>query len=588
VDFRSSTAGITAQALFGLPTGVVAWALVGVAVSLMFFAYHLVDAFNRINQVEFARTDRRWRFFSAIGWLMLVVLVQCVTFGLFAGRGLGVIAGASEHWGVWILIGQGFVAFPVIWLELIFTRNWEAVGFTRAYEENCNRLFPERMQEYYSDHGFSTGSARHGKDKPANLFVRFGGFLGTWIWIYVWTPLRLFHLRQDWKFRRFDQGVYRRIQAVQDLLVFLTVVMFLYCLLTSAVSALAQYAHFAVPWWFPPAGILVWTVGLLWLMAVVIAVVALLTLPVPEQGDSVVFWLLFFWGLTVALDIIGLGERGFFGWVLKWLGGVTVVTLTVMMAVLIVRLAREIQGVERAVAEFLRHRMSNLLLPARTGIRLALQELEIAGTGEAAVIAPEARGMLVRQLRAGMTGLKSTSGLVDRGDRLWDRAEAETWVKLRELLDGLRIRCPVDQSVTLHIEDQLPDVRVLAPKRRLEDALANLVVNAVQAIAGEGTGGTVRIRVGSSSVEGFEIELSVSNTGLGIPEPVRGRVFELGFTTKSPGMGIGLAQVKTLMQDLGGDVRLAPEADGEFQTVFQLLFPTFRFQYADLVQGDTQ
>jgi signal transduction histidine kinase len=70
--------------------------------------------------------------------------------------------------------------------------------------------------------------------------------------------------------------------------------------------------------------------------------------------------------------------------------------------------------------------------------------------------------------------------------------------------------------------------------------LLNLVLNAAHAISDvvEGTGTKGRITVRTRAI-GEYVEVSVSDTGAGIPESVRGRIFEPFVTTKEVGRGTG-------------------------------------------------
>lgn len=92
----------------------------------------------------------------------------------------------------------------------------------------------------------------------------------------------------------------------------------------------------------------------------------------------------------------------------------------------------------------------------------------------------------------------------------------------------------------------------------LEQALLNLVRNAVEAIpAGE----SAEIHIGAARNATGEIEIRVCDTGAGLPEAVRGRMFEPFLTTKASGTGLGLAITRKLAASLGGslDVRSGPE-----------------------------
>jgi signal transduction histidine kinase len=82
----------------------------------------------------------------------------------------------------------------------------------------------------------------------------------------------------------------------------------------------------------------------------------------------------------------------------------------------------------------------------------------------------------------------------------------------------------------------------------LNQAFLNLVVNAAQAIQGEGT-----VTV-TTHQAGEDVEISIADTGSGIPLDVRKRIFSAGFTTKpiGEGTGLGLALTREIIEDTHG------------------------------------
>ena len=82
----------------------------------------------------------------------------------------------------------------------------------------------------------------------------------------------------------------------------------------------------------------------------------------------------------------------------------------------------------------------------------------------------------------------------------------------------------------------------------LNQAFLNLVVNAAQAIQGDGT-----ITVNTRQM-GNDVEIGISDTGSGIPPEVRKRIFSAGFTTKpiGEGTGLGLALTREIIEDTHG------------------------------------
>jgi signal transduction histidine kinase len=94
-------------------------------------------------------------------------------------------------------------------------------------------------------------------------------------------------------------------------------------------------------------------------------------------------------------------------------------------------------------------------------------------------------------------------------------------------------------EVEFELSQDLPAVPGLAGE--LKQVILNLIVNAAHAIGdvvGDGAKGKGRITVSTRRVE-QEVEIAISDTGAGIPEGIRSRVFELFFTTKAVGRGTG-------------------------------------------------
>ena len=78
---------------------------------------------------------------------------------------------------------------------------------------------------------------------------------------------------------------------------------------------------------------------------------------------------------------------------------------------------------------------------------------------------------------------------------------------------------------------------------RIEDAVLNLVLNAIDSIEEDGRV-TVYLRRRGSATGDDDAVIEVTDTGSGIPLEIRKRIFEPLFTTKREGTGLGLAAVK--------------------------------------------
>jgi two-component system sensor histidine kinase AtoS len=83
----------------------------------------------------------------------------------------------------------------------------------------------------------------------------------------------------------------------------------------------------------------------------------------------------------------------------------------------------------------------------------------------------------------------------------------------------------------------------------------NLVTNAVQAMP---KGGKLTIYAFKDKTTN-ETVIAVTDTGVGIPESVKGKLFTPMFTTKSKGQGFGLAVIKRMAEALSGSVTFESE-----------------------------
>ncbi len=90
-------------------------------------------------------------------------------------------------------------------------------------------------------------------------------------------------------------------------------------------------------------------------------------------------------------------------------------------------------------------------------------------------------------------------------------------------------------------------------RERMEQALTNLVLNAVEAMP---TGGTLSLGLAASD---RWLTITVSDTGPGIPPEIQRRIFEPFFTTKARGTGLGLAVARRVIEEHGGTITLMSE-----------------------------
>lgn len=105
---------------------------------------------------------------------------------------------------------------------------------------------------------------------------------------------------------------------------------------------------------------------------------------------------------------------------------------------------------------------------------------------------------------------------------------------------------------------------VMADRTQLQQVVVNLAVNALQAM-GQGGALTLATRLTDAGVE-----LTVADTGPGIPEDSLGKLFASFYTTKDGGMGMGLPICQTIVESYGGTISAANGATG---AVFTVILP---------------
>ena len=110
----------------------------------------------------------------------------------------------------------------------------------------------------------------------------------------------------------------------------------------------------------------------------------------------------------------------------------------------------------------------------------------------------------------------------------------------------------------------LPEVN--ADPAMLRQALLNLALNACQAMP---DGGTLRITCRAAARR--RVEIDVDDTGIGIPPENLQKIFDLYFTTKEKGSGIGLSMVYRIVQLHDGEVEV--QSTPGRGTRFRLVFP---------------
>jgi signal transduction histidine kinase len=101
---------------------------------------------------------------------------------------------------------------------------------------------------------------------------------------------------------------------------------------------------------------------------------------------------------------------------------------------------------------------------------------------------------------------------------------------------------------------------VAADPEELRRALANVLTNAFQSLGDPGASGN-RVVV-STRAEGGEARITVTDSGPGFSPEAREHIFQLLYTSKSGGVGLGMSIVRDILRSLGGQVTIGDAPGG--------------------------
>ncbi len=148
-------------------------------------------------------------------------------------------------------------------------------------------------------------------------------------------------------------------------------------------------------------------------------------------------------------------------------------------------------------------------------------------------------------------------------------------VPVHELIQQDLVRCAIPEGISVRCE--LPETlpKALADPLQMGQVSQNLLINAVQAMP---NGDSVRVSARKASSSALKpetdfIEISVADTGKGIAPEHMEKLFQPLFTTKSRGIGLGLAFSKNLTEANGGRIGVESELGMQFVQNLHILPP---------------
>jgi signal transduction histidine kinase len=126
-------------------------------------------------------------------------------------------------------------------------------------------------------------------------------------------------------------------------------------------------------------------------------------------------------------------------------------------------------------------------------------------------------------------------------------------IDLKRLIDDLLAKNGLPENVKVTVKVEAATEKVMADSTFINRIMVNLVNNAVQAMP---NGGKLVIKVYK---EANDVVIDVTDTGTGVSEALKNKLFTPMFTTKARGQGFGLPVVKRMTEALGGTVSFESE-----------------------------
>lgn len=154
-------------------------------------------------------------------------------------------------------------------------------------------------------------------------------------------------------------------------------------------------------------------------------------------------------------------------------------------------------------------------------------------------------GEEVHRLNRSLTSLLTQTPRLDDAQQRFD---------VRELVQELVLLLEPQarsQHVTVEVDLGSQPLPLLGRRDRLKQALLNVAVNALEAMT---AGGVLGIRV---TAENDQTHITIGDNGPGIPPEILDRIYQMHFTTKSGGTGIGLFVARSVVRAHNGEIRVA-------------------------------
>jgi signal transduction histidine kinase len=138
---------------------------------------------------------------------------------------------------------------------------------------------------------------------------------------------------------------------------------------------------------------------------------------------------------------------------------------------------------------------------------------------------------------------------------------------VRDVLTLVRSELMTEQ---IDVEPMLtPQCWISADKTQIEQVILNLVMNSIDALRGR-PGTERKLSIALEALDDREVQITVKDSGRGIPAGKFDKVFEAFWTTKKTGLGMGLSVCRAIVESYGGRIWCESNKGGEVTFRFKL------------------
>lgn len=226
------------------------------------------------------------------------------------------------------------------------------------------------------------------------------------------------------------------------------------------------------------------------------------------------------------------------------------------------------------MASTLAHELNQPLTAATNYLSGARRLIDMNKSGSLPMVRDAIERAATQTLRVGEI-IQRLRDFVARGE---NRRQIENLPKLIEEASALALLGTKETNIKVSFELNRDAQYVLADKVQVQQVLLNLMRNAIEAMHETSRR---ELSISSRLSEDAMVEITIADTGDGIPSEIAARLFQPFVTSKQNGMGVGLSISRTIVEAHGG--RLWTELNPDGGAIFRMTLPHERPEERDAV-----